>query len=81
MDEKGLAKAIRQLEKETEHARNLEFEKAAAARDKLFRSPALAPTLHDHPTTIKSAILRGICPNWATSFRLRPRIAGGRDTQ
>ena len=38
LDEKGLAKAIKQLEKEMqEHARNLEFEKAAAARDELFR--------------------------------------------
>ncbi len=38
LDEKALAKTIRQLEKEMqEHARNLEFEKAAAARDRLFR--------------------------------------------
>jgi excinuclease ABC subunit B len=38
LDEKALAKAIRKLEKEMqEHARNLEFEKAAAARDELFR--------------------------------------------
>ncbi len=38
MDEKALAKAIRLLEKEMqEHARNLEFEKAAAARDRLFK--------------------------------------------
>ncbi|THF67147.1 excinuclease ABC subunit UvrB [Pseudothauera nasutitermitis] len=38
MDEKGLAKAIKKLEKAMqEHARNLEFEKAAAARDELFR--------------------------------------------
>ncbi|MDP5240878.1 excinuclease ABC subunit UvrB [Uliginosibacterium sp. 31-16] len=38
MDEKGLARAIKQLEKEMqEHARNLDFEKAAAARDELFR--------------------------------------------
>jgi len=38
MDEKALAKAIKKLEKEMqEHARNLEFEKAAAARDELFR--------------------------------------------
>jgi excinuclease ABC subunit B len=38
LDEKALAKAIRLLEKEMqEHARNLEFEKAAAARDRLFR--------------------------------------------
>jgi excinuclease ABC subunit B len=38
MDEKSLARAIKRLEKEMqEHARNLEFEKAAAARDELFR--------------------------------------------
>ncbi|HRP94907.1 MAG TPA: helicase-related protein, partial [Rhodocyclaceae bacterium] len=38
LDEKALAKAIRKLEKEMqEHARNLEFEQAAAARDELFR--------------------------------------------
>ena len=38
MDEKELAKAIRTLEKTMqEHARNLEFEQAAAARDELFR--------------------------------------------
>ncbi|GHT98238.1 UvrABC system protein B [Betaproteobacteria bacterium] len=38
LDEKALARAIKKLEKEMqEHARNLEFEKAAAARDELFR--------------------------------------------
>ncbi|NML24807.1 excinuclease ABC subunit UvrB [Zoogloea dura] len=38
MDEKALARTIRQLEKDMlDHARNLEFEKAAAARDRLFR--------------------------------------------
>ncbi|MBP9219224.1 MAG: excinuclease ABC subunit UvrB [Sterolibacterium sp.] len=38
MNEKELSKAIRQLEKAMqEHARNLEFEEAAAARDELFR--------------------------------------------
>ncbi|HJV26136.1 MAG TPA: excinuclease ABC subunit UvrB [Aromatoleum sp.] len=37
-DEKTLAKRIKKLEKEMqEHARNLEFEKAAAVRDELFR--------------------------------------------
>ena len=37
MDEKALAREIRQLEKRMqEHARNLEFEEAAAARDELF---------------------------------------------
>jgi excinuclease ABC subunit B len=43
LDEKGLAKAIKQLEKEMqEFARNLEFEKAAAARDELYRLRARA---------------------------------------
>jgi excinuclease ABC subunit B len=38
MDEKALARAIKQLEKEMqEFAKNLEFEKAAAARDELFK--------------------------------------------
>ncbi|MBX3681668.1 MAG: excinuclease ABC subunit UvrB [Thauera sp.] len=38
MDEKALARAIKRLEKEMqEHARNLEFEQAAAARDELFK--------------------------------------------
>jgi len=37
-DEKTLGKRIKKLEKEMqEHARNLEFEKAAAVRDQLFR--------------------------------------------
>jgi len=52
LDEKALAKAIRQLEKEMqEHARNLEFEKAAAARDKLFRlrQQAFGADAHDVP--------------------------------
>ena len=38
MDEKALARAIKKLEKEMQdYARDLEFEKAAAARDELFR--------------------------------------------
>ncbi|HEX5127706.1 MAG TPA: helicase-related protein, partial [Rhodocyclaceae bacterium] len=38
MSEKVLAKAIKKLEKEMiEHAKNLDFEKAAAARDELFK--------------------------------------------
>jgi excinuclease ABC subunit B len=38
MDEKAVAKEIKRLEKlMVECARNLEFEKAAAARDDLFR--------------------------------------------
>ncbi len=43
MDEKALAKAIRQLEKKMqEAARNLEFEAAASVRDELFRLRAQA---------------------------------------
>jgi excinuclease ABC subunit B len=38
MGEKGLSREIRQLEKQMlEHARNLEFEKAAQIRDRLAR--------------------------------------------
>ncbi len=38
VDEKALAKEIRRLEKQMQdHARNLEFEQAAAARDQLTR--------------------------------------------
>ena len=38
MDEKAVAREIKRLEKAMlECARNLEFEKAAAARDELFR--------------------------------------------
>jgi excinuclease ABC subunit B len=38
MDEKQLARAIKQLEKDMmEYAKNLDFEKAAAARDELFK--------------------------------------------
>ncbi len=53
LHEKALAETIRQLEKEMqEHARNLEFEKAAAARDKLFRlrQQAFGADAHDVPT-------------------------------
>ncbi|MBK9625650.1 MAG: excinuclease ABC subunit UvrB [Rhodocyclaceae bacterium] len=43
MSEKDLSKEIRRLEKAMqEHARNLEFEQAAAARDELFRIKQLA---------------------------------------
>ena len=50
MDEKSLAKEIKRLEKAMhEHARNLEFEKAAAARDELFqlRERAFGAGVHD----------------------------------
>jgi excinuclease ABC subunit B len=52
MDEKALAKTIKRLEKSMqEHARNLEFEEAAAARDELFRLKHLAfgGDSHDAP--------------------------------
>jgi excinuclease ABC subunit B len=43
MSEKSLAREIRRLEKAMQdHAKNLEFEQAAAARDELFRVRALA---------------------------------------
>ena len=52
MSEKALAKEIKRLEKAMqEHARNLEFEEAAAARDELFRLRQLAfgGEAHDPP--------------------------------
>jgi excinuclease ABC subunit B len=51
MSEKSLAREIKRLEKAMqEHARNLEFEQAAAARDELFRVKQLAfgASVHDH---------------------------------
>ncbi len=43
MDEKTMARTIKRLEKAMlDHARNLEFEEAAAARDELFRLKRLA---------------------------------------
>jgi excinuclease ABC subunit B len=43
MSEKALAREIKRLEKDMlEHAKNLEFEEAAAARDELFRIRGLA---------------------------------------
>ncbi len=52
MSEKALAREIRRLEKAMqEHAKNLEFEQAAAARDELFRIKHLAfgGEAHDAP--------------------------------
>ncbi|MDD5177360.1 MAG: excinuclease ABC subunit UvrB [Sterolibacterium sp.] len=54
MGEKDLAKAIKRLEKAMlTHARNLEFEQAAAARDELFRlrRQAFGADLHELPET------------------------------
>ena len=49
MDEKALAREIRKLEKRMqEHARNLEFEEAGAARDELFRLRKLAFGAGEH---------------------------------
>ncbi len=50
MDEKVLAKEIKRLEKAMlDHAKNLEFEQAAAARDELFklRERAFGASVHD----------------------------------
>lgn len=52
MSEKDLAKEIKRLEKDMlEHARNLEFEQAARARDQLaaLREKVLGGTAHDLP--------------------------------
>ena len=52
MSEKDLSREIRRLEKAMqEHAKNLEFEEAAAARDELFRIQRLAfgGEAHDSP--------------------------------
>ena len=49
MDEKTLAREIRRLEKRMqEHAKNLEFEEAAAARDELFRLRRSAFGVDEH---------------------------------
>jgi excinuclease ABC subunit B len=49
MGEKALAREIRRLEKRMqEHARNLEFEEAAAARDELFRLRKMAFGVEEH---------------------------------
>jgi len=54
MSEKALAKEIKRLEKAMQdHAKNLEFEQAAAARDELFRIKQMAfgGEAHDAPLT------------------------------
>ena len=58
MDEKTLAREIRRLEKQMQqHAKNLEFEEAAAARDELFRlkKQAFGVVEHDLPDSGKAA--------------------------
>jgi len=57
MDEKALAREIRQLEKRMqEHARNLEFEEAAAARDELFRLRKRAFGVDEHEVVDRQAV-------------------------
>ena len=54
MSEKALAREIKRLEKSMqEHAKNLEFERAAAARDELFRLKQMVfgDSGHDAPAT------------------------------
>ncbi len=54
MDEKTLAREIRRLEKRMqEHAKNLEFEEAAAARDELFRLRKRAFGADEHDAVYK----------------------------
>ena len=58
MSEKDLAKRIKQLEKQMlEHARNLEFEKAARVRDQLalLREQAFGGPGHDNVMPIQAA--------------------------
>ena len=60
MDQATLAKEIRELERQmSEHARNLEFEQAAAARDRLFRLRESALGL---ATAGASGSAKGIAP-------------------
>ena len=58
MSEKDIAKRIKQLEKQMlEHARNLEFEKAARVRDQLalLREQAFGASVHDNVVPIDTA--------------------------
>src|SRR4051812_2242574 len=55
MSEKDVAKEIKRLEKQMlEHARNLEFEKAARVRDQLalLKEQAFGAVVHDHPNVV-----------------------------
>jgi excinuclease ABC subunit B len=55
MDAKTMAKTIKRLEKAMqEHARNLEFEEAAAARDELFRLKKLAFGADGHDAPLET---------------------------
>ncbi|MCM2251065.1 MAG: excinuclease ABC subunit UvrB [Ramlibacter sp.] len=58
MSEKDIAREIKRLEKEMlEHARNLEFEKAARARDRLaaLKEQAFGASVHDNVVPIRGA--------------------------
>ncbi|MHB1121227.1 MAG: excinuclease ABC subunit UvrB [Ramlibacter sp.] len=58
MSEKDIAKEIKRLEKQMlEHARNLEFEKAAATRDRLalLKEQAFGAVVHDNVVALPSA--------------------------
>ena len=58
MSETDLAKEIRRLEKQMlEHARNLEFEKAARVRDQLalLKEQAFGAVVHDNVVPIQAA--------------------------
>jgi excinuclease ABC subunit B len=55
MSERDVAKEIKRLEKQMlEHARNLEFEKAARVRDQLalLKEQAFGAVVHDHPNVV-----------------------------
>ena len=61
MSEKDVAKRIKQLEKQMmEHARNLEFEKAARVRDQLavLREQAFGAAVHDNVVPIQAGAPR-----------------------
>ncbi|MCY4744204.1 excinuclease ABC subunit UvrB [Pelomonas sp. UHG3] len=63
LSEKDLAKRIAQLEKQMlEHARNLEFEKAARLRDQLaqLREQAFGARVHDNIVPLESARKPGV---------------------
>ena len=65
LSEKDLAKRIAQLEKQMlEHARNLEFEKAARLRDQLaqLREQAFGARVHDNIVPLESARKGGAAP-------------------
>jgi len=62
MSEKDISKRIKQLEKQMlEHARNLEFEKAARVRDQLalLKEQAFGAVVHDNVAPIESGKKKG----------------------